>query len=60
MLELLCEELEPQVEHFECVDHPDRLNRPDRLVGAVHAIKSNQIKCMPCFGFGREQPEMRG
>lgn len=32
VLELLCEELEPQVEHFECVDHPDRLNRPDRLV----------------------------
>ncbi|CAM9578912.1 unnamed protein product, partial [Ectocarpus fasciculatus] len=30
VLELLCEELEPQVEHFECVDHPDRLNRPDR------------------------------
>ncbi|CAM9234494.1 unnamed protein product, partial [Hapterophycus canaliculatus] len=30
VLELLCEEVEPQVEHFECVDHPDRLNRPDR------------------------------
>lgn len=30
VLELLCEQLEPQVEHFECVDHPDRLNRPDR------------------------------
>lgn len=32
VLELLCEEIEPQVEHFECVDHPDRLNRPDRCV----------------------------
>ncbi|CAM9623025.1 unnamed protein product [Pylaiella littoralis] len=30
VLGLLCEEIEPQVEHFECVDHPDRLNRPDR------------------------------
>lgn len=35
VLELLCEELEPQVEHFECVDHPDRLNRPDRYNGIV-------------------------
>lgn len=32
VLELLQGDLEPQVEHFECVDHPDRLNRPDRWV----------------------------
>lgn len=30
VLELLEEELEPRVQRFECVDHPDRLNRPDR------------------------------
>lgn len=30
VLELLTDELEPRVKHFECVDHPDRLNRPDR------------------------------
>lgn len=38
VLELLCEEIEPQVEHFECVDHPDRLNRPDRCVYSVCLI----------------------
>lgn len=38
VLELLWGELEPRVKHFECVDHPDRLNRPDRCVER-HPIK---------------------
>lgn len=30
VLELLVDDLEPHVEHFECVEHPKRLSRPDR------------------------------
>lgn len=39
MLELLCDELEPRVKHFECVDHPDRLNRPDRSVNPTLQVE---------------------
>ncbi|CAM9915011.1 unnamed protein product, partial [Choristocarpus tenellus] len=30
VLELERDKLEPTVKHFECVDHPDRMARPDR------------------------------
>lgn len=43
VLELVPGELEPRVEHFECVDHPDRLNRPDRCVD-----KLKPQRCMLC------------
>lgn len=44
VLELLVDDLEPHVEHFECVEHPKRLNRPDRqAIGIYLAFDKHKL-----------------